>query len=99
MFYPVLVPVAISEGILAIRYLSRLLSSAVHIWDKYERPSIFYLRDRICSLVKDRFGFKYLDCKDRIGLEILCMVDPYQYYLCTFTWVPVLQYTGTNNIQ
>ena len=88
MFYPVLVPVAISEGILAIRYLSRLLSSAVHIWDKYERPSIFYLRDRICSLVKDRFG-----------LEILCMVGPYQYYLCTFTWILALQSTGTNNIQ
>ena len=66
MFYPVLVPVAISAGILAIRYLSRLLSSAVHIWDKYERPSIFYLRDRICSLVKDRFGFKN---DVRFGLE------------------------------
>eukprot|EP01050_Picozoa_sp_SAG11_P015254 SAG11_NODE_1957_length_4002_cov_4.816551_3_plen_145_part_00 len=34
MFYPVLVPVAIFVGILAIRYASRLLFSAVH------RPSV-----------------------------------------------------------
>eukprot|EP01050_Picozoa_sp_SAG11_P005821 SAG11_NODE_426_length_9563_cov_7.501479_4_plen_49_part_00 len=47
MFYPVLVPVAISVGILAIRYLSRLLFSAVHIWDIFYRPRILYLRDRI----------------------------------------------------
>eukprot|EP01050_Picozoa_sp_SAG11_P014732 SAG11_NODE_1845_length_4177_cov_2.602256_4_plen_149_part_00 len=30
-----------------------------------------------------------------IGLEVLCMDSPYQYYLCTFTWVPVLQYVCT----
>ena len=33
MLYPVLVPVAISVGSLAIRYLSRLLSSALQFWD------------------------------------------------------------------
>eukprot|EP01050_Picozoa_sp_SAG11_P011433 SAG11_NODE_1211_length_5514_cov_40.185596_2_plen_95_part_00 len=34
---------------IAIRYLSRLLFSAVHIyiWDLFYRPRILYLRDRI----------------------------------------------------
>ena len=84
MLYPVLVPVAISVGSLAIRYLSRLLSSALQFWDIFERPSISYLRDRICQLFKDRFGFEF---DVRFGLELLCMDSPYQ-----VTYVPLPGY-------